>query len=955
MMKIFKALDPLRAELKSLVNLTPPKVVVIGDESSGKSTVLEQLIGLPLFPRKKTFCTRMPIHVRLRRPDAPPPAEEASVKLSIVTMAGYRENGREAQPIEPPVAIATANGFQYVQDKMDELEASLAGETGGVVMDRIIVLDVVHPEVPVIDLIDLPGIVSVNVDSDLKREAVERLIAEQIGADQTAGMTSFYLVIVPAGERPNTNCALKLIQSEKLLDHAIGVFTKCDEVRRQENLFAFVTGEDFEDEDDGSIVSAASLGEVKLAKGWTVTMLAMPKKFVEAQGLERVRTTTTNAVRGNDGQVNANVRVNYYAVHNTERLKKQREVEKMFFGGRDAAPKMKELYDLGLAGVGALASKLTREYFEYSRGEWLEATLVRLFHYELELKSRRALLGATDVEIKDCLAAVEIKRTLDDVMPALSERFVRETLLGTLMQQVEEMVNQVTLNHRVAVQEVNNTLASLEASIEAHVVEGVSSVASFYADELAKLLGVPIIIGDSMRAREKQEQAEELEQPEGGEERAWEPFKGTHRLWTRGTAFAKSLFGTSHNLPASDVELHKCVVAEPIIQLAHYPEYVKAVERVLRAECVRASERAYVVAAKVVQQLANHVSSLVEVVPDKMCQFATIHIDKSFFNKLKMAFLCHLPTTTSLQVATSSAEGLKLSAYEELSTARQSRLSLDERIARVRQAARALVAALDVDEARPLDGLWLHMLLCRHSLPTDDPLLPFKASSALDRAMQVIFGEHADQRDIISGAPLVCTGKEAAAMLKVCEDHYFHFQPPNNESHDNHLQRLLHMKEEEEECVAQMANPSNCISPTALLAMQAILGLACEALVASAPSMDSSGFATAIHKVMTGKLAESSVAAAKSIEEGYTLDCSPVEEYLQKIVKKGLAKPGPAAACLAAVLSHLAMTILIHSAKQVGYSNAISAEDMQEAIRGDDELAGLVLNSMFPEASRMCA
>ena len=38
--RMFKILDPLRGELKSLGNLTPPKIVVIGDESSGKSTVL---------------------------------------------------------------------------------------------------------------------------------------------------------------------------------------------------------------------------------------------------------------------------------------------------------------------------------------------------------------------------------------------------------------------------------------------------------------------------------------------------------------------------------------------------------------------------------------------------------------------------------------------------------------------------------------------------------------------------------------------------------------------------------------------------------------------------------------------------------------------------------------------------------------------------------------------------
>jgi hypothetical protein len=86
---------------------------------------------------------------------------------------------------------------------MDNLEQSLAGETGGVVGNRIIVLDVLHPDVPVIDLIDLPGIVTVNVNSDEKCETVERIISEQIAADREAGMTSFYLVVVPAGERPN--------------------------------------------------------------------------------------------------------------------------------------------------------------------------------------------------------------------------------------------------------------------------------------------------------------------------------------------------------------------------------------------------------------------------------------------------------------------------------------------------------------------------------------------------------------------------------------------------------------------------------------------------------------------------------------------------------------------------------------------------------------------------------
>ena len=52
-------------------------------------------------------------------------------------------------------------------------------------------------------------------------------------------------MVVPS-ERPNTNGALKYIQSQGLLDRAIGVLTKADEVKRPEDLLAWIKGEDIE-------------------------------------------------------------------------------------------------------------------------------------------------------------------------------------------------------------------------------------------------------------------------------------------------------------------------------------------------------------------------------------------------------------------------------------------------------------------------------------------------------------------------------------------------------------------------------------------------------------------------------------------------------------------------------------------------------------------------------------
>ena len=715
LIKMFKVLDPLRGELQAH-NLTPPKVVVIGDESAGKSTVLEQLIRMPLFPRKKTFCTRLPIHVRLRRPD-PARGETPVVTMSVVSTEDYRRHGHDAPPKEPPCVIATASGFAFVQDKMDELERSLAGATGGVVADRIIVLDVLHPEVPVIDLIDLPGIVTVNVTAEDKREAVESVIGSQIEADRAAGHTSFYLVVVPAGERPNTNGALKYIQSQGLLERAIGVFTKADEVRRPDDLVAFITGEDFEDEDDGTVVTAASLGEVKLSKGWTATMLAMPKRFVVKDG---------------------STKVNYYAVHATERLKKQEDDEKNFFGGSAAKPVMRDLYDRGLAGTGALAAKLTREYFEYSRSEWLPVTLAKLLEHELSLKSERSLLGATDPEVQDELAAEEVAKTLDDGAQLLVERFVHELQGSLLVDEVSAAVNELLKEPSVDAADLDDTLHEMRATIESIVASAVERVSTFFTAEITKMLSAPIRacapnVDESV-------QAVPAQGPLSARFWALDDWSTTcgegAGLKAKAKLLFRSLFGTTTRA-MEGIELHQQVIAQPIVQLGQFPAFVDAVSQTVQAECLRASEKIRAAAAKVTEQLTDDASHYVCCAPTNGCKKIEVRFHESpiasnhtrggtvFEDALLTAFVRYLPTPAKLKAAVGNNKQLRLSTFEEDAAATNERCKLNERIERVRDVAKGLVAALDVDASKPLDGTWLRELQEEKGLPTDDPIIQY--------------------------------------------------------------------------------------------------------------------------------------------------------------------------------------------------------------------------------------
>ena len=65
---IFKITDDLEDVLNELLEgWQSPQVVVIGRENTGKSTILERLCMLPMFPRDAKVCTRMAIRVKVRR------------------------------------------------------------------------------------------------------------------------------------------------------------------------------------------------------------------------------------------------------------------------------------------------------------------------------------------------------------------------------------------------------------------------------------------------------------------------------------------------------------------------------------------------------------------------------------------------------------------------------------------------------------------------------------------------------------------------------------------------------------------------------------------------------------------------------------------------------------------------------------------------------------------------
>ena len=104
---------------------------------------------MSIFPRSENICTRIPIHVRLRRTEKP---------LAPRLVVWNKSTEKVEQTI---TMIPTDSGHYYVRAAMEEILLEEQGQLKGIVMDKIIILHIDNPSVPSLDLVDLPGLVSV--------------------------------------------------------------------------------------------------------------------------------------------------------------------------------------------------------------------------------------------------------------------------------------------------------------------------------------------------------------------------------------------------------------------------------------------------------------------------------------------------------------------------------------------------------------------------------------------------------------------------------------------------------------------------------------------------------------------------------------------------------------------------------------------------------------------------
>uniref|UniRef100_A0A8C1LR27 Myxovirus (influenza virus) resistance F n=1 Tax=Cyprinus carpio TaxID=7962 RepID=A0A8C1LR27_CYPCA len=166
-----------------------PSIAVVGDQSSGKSSVLEALSGVAL-PRGSGIVTRCPLELKLRKLKKGPWS-------GAISYSGHKEKFND--PLK-------------VDNLVREAQNKLAGNAVGI-SDELISLEILSPDVCDLTLIDLPGITRVPVHGqpDDIADQIKNLILKYIAKSET-----IILVVVPCNVDIATTEALRMAQDKSL-------------------------------------------------------------------------------------------------------------------------------------------------------------------------------------------------------------------------------------------------------------------------------------------------------------------------------------------------------------------------------------------------------------------------------------------------------------------------------------------------------------------------------------------------------------------------------------------------------------------------------------------------------------------------------------------------------------------------------------------------------------------
>ncbi|CAD7695187.1 unnamed protein product [Ostreobium quekettii] len=198
-----------------------PSIVVIGGQSSGKSSVLEAVVGKDFLPRGTGIVTRRPLVLQL-------------VHLEDKDAKEFGEFPHNQGKVY--------HDFEQIRQEIeDETERALGNKATKAVSPEPIHLTVSSPNVPNLTLVDMPGLTKVPIDGQPATivQDIEEMVRKYVTVE-----SAVMLAVTPANADLATSDALRLARDvDPSGDRTIGVLTKIDIMDRGTSVRDILEGD----------------------------------------------------------------------------------------------------------------------------------------------------------------------------------------------------------------------------------------------------------------------------------------------------------------------------------------------------------------------------------------------------------------------------------------------------------------------------------------------------------------------------------------------------------------------------------------------------------------------------------------------------------------------------------------------------------------------------------------
>lgn len=189
-----------------------PQLVVVGDQSAGKSSVLEA-ISRVRFPIKDGVCTRFATELALRRS----PQAKIEVRIQNDSLDAFSRSGFDKGDLP-----------RIIEEAKEHM--GLTGDSTGF-SENVLRVEIAGPDVPQLTLVDLPGF----FHNETESQGISGLaIVDRLAEKYMCQENSIILAVISAG---NELAAQKVLREAKKhdpgRDRTMGIITKPDKVEEE--------------------------------------------------------------------------------------------------------------------------------------------------------------------------------------------------------------------------------------------------------------------------------------------------------------------------------------------------------------------------------------------------------------------------------------------------------------------------------------------------------------------------------------------------------------------------------------------------------------------------------------------------------------------------------------------------------------------------------------------------